>query len=79
MRLYRVTVETEFFITAQDDDDAFRVARRHYDRALSDAEPDLMYADEVTDVARVPKVWRDSLPYGEHADLTCEQVLKATV
>jgi hypothetical protein len=79
MKLWEVTIERTIFVLADDEMAAEREAMKaeseeHYN------DPSFVNAIEVTDLKRVPKDWRDSLPYGAPndspvRDMTCEQYL----
>lgn len=79
-KLYRATVEFEFFVVAEDEDDAYRSARRYAEDAMDDNDTHI-WTSEVTDIAEVPKVWRDSYPFGnDDVERTCAVILsQATV
>jgi hypothetical protein len=75
MKLYRVTVEHSFFMLAEDDDDAARISSFVARESISlDPEIDLVTEQAVSSLDAVPKVWRDSIPFGHNAkELTCEE------
>lgn len=75
MKLFRVTAEFEFFVTAADEMDAVRVAAMNGSEAFGE-QLDIDYStSEVTELREVPKDWRNSYPYGDGPDVTCEQLL----
>lgn len=75
-RLYKATVESEFFVLADSVVDACSKARAYVHQAMRDQEPELGFVDEVTDIQDVPKEWRDSYPYGQGRDeKTCVEIL----
>lgn len=80
MKLYRVSVEHTFYMTAEDDMDAAVISEGYAQEAISDACPvDLIIEQQVESIDEVPEEWRKSLVYGDHAgDLTCEQVLASS-
>ena len=78
-KLYRVLAEFEFFVVGDDDNDAVLEAIANAADAFRDTYdgPDV-FVTEVTDLAALPKDWRESFPYGENeTEQTCEQVLTA--
>jgi hypothetical protein len=82
MKVYRVTaeVEVEFFVVAEDEDEARYVAGDYAEEAIDDVHscPYVGRASRVTDPASIPKDWRYSRPYGDNEDdLTIEQILTA--
>lgn len=74
-KLWRVTVEHEYFVTADDEFAAERIARENCSSALRDFDDRDVWVSEVSELKTVPNEWRDSLPYGGDDDLTCEQIL----
>lgn len=73
-RLYRVQVEWCFYAMAEDEIDARLLFRDASDDA--DCFDAAKYADEA-DRATLDSEWRDSIPYGEKDDRTCEEILAA--
>lgn len=79
-KVFRVTCEFEFFVSADDDDDAWTVARNSYREAVRDADtPDMLFTSEVSDIKSVPKDWRNCYPYRKRGEPeeTIEQMLGA--
>jgi hypothetical protein len=76
MPLYRVTVEHTFVIQAKDEDDAYHLARAECHKAVRDDELDLIFEEEITSLSDLPNNWRNSYPYGEPTNSTCEEILK---
>lgn len=63
-RLFKVRCEFDFIVRAEDEDDAFLVARRTWDDAARDeGDPDLFVGDEITTPAQIPRDWRGCFPY----------------
>jgi hypothetical protein len=75
MKLYRVTAEFEFFVMAEDESDAVRVAASNGSEAFSDTFDIDYVTSQVTELREVPKYWRNCYPYGDGPDVTCEQIL----
>lgn len=78
MKLYRVTVEHTFFMTAEDDDDAACNAPYCAAEAMKNDQLDLITEQEVESLDEIPEEWRNSYPYGEPTNDTCEQIFKAS-
>lgn len=77
-KLYRATVEFEFFVVAENDDEAYLTARRYSEDAMDSAETGI-FTDEVSELKTIPKDWRNSYPFGkDDSERTCEQILAAS-
>ena len=77
MRLYRVEVEYELYVVAEDEEDAERQAS-HEIQGGCNTDPDHIYASPVSDISGVPPDWRLSIPFGPMdlvGDRTIEQFL----
>ncbi len=73
MKLYRVRVEIEMVVQAEDPGHAERLALRHVDEETHNAQA---YVNEVTTVADLPRLWARSLPYGDDPnDENCSEIL----
>ena len=77
MKLWQVNIERSIFVVADTENDAERIALRN-EREECYNDPDFVNAFEVTDIARVPKVWRDDRPYGENGGKTIADILAST-
>ena len=80
MKLWEVTIERSLFVLAENARDAESIGVRN-EREESYNSADFVNAIEITDLKRIPKEWRDSLPYSKKLDgeinLTCEEFLTA--
>jgi hypothetical protein len=75
-KLYRVTVEFEYFVAAESDRGAEVIAQNKLRSALYDVDTDSIFpVDEVSDVKTVNRYWRSSFPYGDNKGMTCEKIL----
>ena len=75
MKLWCVTIERSIYVVAETEWQAERLGAKHEGDELFD-EPNIVSAVEITDIKRVEKEWRDSLPYGGKNDQTCVQILE---
>jgi len=74
MKLWQVTIERSILVVAETESEAEQLGTDHEsDERYND--PDYVSVHEVTDIKRVPKDWRDGIPYGESGDQTCKQFL----
>lgn len=79
MKLYLVTCSTEIeaYVLAGGKAEAYKALERAIRDGDAECDVPFYTATEVTSVDRVPTVWRDAIPFGEHiADITVEQFLK---
>ena len=76
MKLYGITVEFELLVAAENEDEAAELALENADEELRNMgdQPDIS-VEEVTDVKRIPKSWRQCYPYRE--DRTTAQSVEA--
>lgn len=72
MKLYRVTIEREMLVAAEDERKALRVAERFERDEITQTDADFIDAQEITDAATIPDDWRGSLPWGGDGEHTCE-------
>lgn len=80
LKLYKASVEIEFYVLAEDERDAYFVADEEAESAMRDGYEGCTIITPVTDLARVPKDWQDSIPYGEDdTDRTIRQILTEEV
>ena len=84
MKLYGITVEFELLVAAENEDEAAELALENADEELRNMgdQPDISVY-EITEAARIPKVWRGCLPYRHrrergNPELTVEDVLLAS-
>jgi hypothetical protein len=78
-KLYRVTVEFEYFVAAESDGGAEVIANKEFQAALHDIDTGSIFSvDEVSDVKTVNRDWRTSFPYGDNKGMTCEKILAAS-
>ena len=78
MKLWAVIIERTIMVLADDDRKAERVAQDSERDEMMTAEPDFINAIEVKDRIRIPKVWRDCIPYGGIDDRNCEQIFESS-
>lgn len=78
MKLFRITTEVEFFVVAEDEEDAIQVASNHGSEAFRDTYDVDYFASEINSLSEVPKDWRDCYPYGDSGDLNCRQVMESS-
>lgn len=70
MKLYKVSLTTEFMVYAESVGDAETIARRN----LSSETPELGYVYEIEKESELDE-WKGCIPYGEENERTCEVIL----
>lgn len=73
-KLYCVSVETEIYVVAMDEDEAEEIAERALDEDR--IEPDFVSAREVVTPLHIDHDWLHGIPFGIETDETCEQILE---
>lgn len=79
MKLYLVTCSTEIeaYVLANGKAEASGALERAIRSGDAECDAPFYTATEVTSIDRVPAVWRDAIPFGEHTeDITVEEFLK---
>lgn len=77
MKLWRATVEVEVFIASEDEPSDFDIRGAAADEIDDNGAGDVFQAEEVERLADIPPEWRDTLPYGDADDKTCEEIYEA--
>jgi hypothetical protein len=75
VKLYRVRVEVEFYMMAENERSAHRFAEDFAEEALRDDSDTVAFVAEVTNLATVSPEWRESLPYGGDGETTVAEIL----
>jgi len=78
MALYKASVQMDYYVEASDEAEALMLAKQSLEDAVHDPNDAEFSVSKVVHLQTVPKVWRNSLPYGDGSqDLTCEQILSS--
>lgn len=75
MPLFKVSVEVEFYMDAEDEDDAYCDAGHYAKEALADGGATVAWVREVKTGERIPPDWLAALPYGGDGERTISQIL----
>ena len=85
MKLYRVTVEYDLLVAAEDEDVAADVAIENAEAALGDmTDQPTITVHDITEPRQIPAEWKGCLPYMARRhrnapDLTVEEVLRRSL
>ena len=81
MKLYRITVNYDVLVAAENEDDAASLGIDKAELALREMtdQPDI-YVAEITAADQIPKEWRRCYPYRDDntTPMQCEQYLSAS-
>ena len=77
-RLFKVTAEIEYIVSAEDEDAAFLKARDEFLNAARDEmNPDVFVTGEITESRQIPRSWTGCIPYGGDGNATVDQLVAA--
>lgn len=67
-KLFKITAEFDFVVRADNEDDAWLLARRKFHDAARDEDDASLMVDEITEERQLPKHWRGCLPYAARGE-----------
>ena len=77
LKLYKVQITYEAMVIAEDEDDAYFVARDNV-RSIIEEEYSIEVLEHIDSEDKLHSDWIGALPYGDNPDeLTCNQILEA--
>ena len=77
MKLFKVSVEVEFYMMAEDSLSARWKADDFAEEALRDGGGIMAHVSEVKDFTSISPEWMESLPYGGDGKRTIKEILEA--
>jgi hypothetical protein len=75
-KLYAVTIERTIMVVAENETAAEQLASEH-EREETFSVADYVHALPVSTLSRVPKAWRECLPYGGDGKTNCQDFISA--
>lgn len=84
MKLYKIRVESEIYVMADYEDDAYDIADENFSDAVCDCGVQIRYGDaeEISSINQVDCDWRNALPFtqcGENqSEYTIRELCEAT-
>lgn len=80
LKLWKATVEVEVFVAAETQPSTWDFADAAREEIFNNHDNASVYdEDQVEAIDEVPQVWLEAIPqgYGNHDDLTCQQIVEA--